>query len=67
MTQDRPADAFQSEHERKVAEHEKARGETYVTEDATVDPGRRPTSGEDLAADQTDDGDEAPESGHRPL
>jgi hypothetical protein len=46
------ADTQQSEHERKVAEIEKARGELYADRDAAEEPGRRPTSDADLAADR---------------
>lgn len=58
MAQHGPGDAprvdtGQSEHEREVAQHEEARGEMNAESDATEDPGRRPTSREDLAADRS--------------
>ena len=43
----------QTEHEREVAQVEESRtGGTNAGDDVTEDPGRRPTSDEDLAADQ---------------
>ena len=43
----------QTEHEREVAQVEDGgTGDTNAEEDPTLDEGRRPTSDEDLAADQ---------------
>jgi hypothetical protein len=44
-------DTQQSEHERKVAEIEKARGELYAGSDVAEEPGRRPSSDADRGAD----------------
>lgn len=49
-------DTGQSEHEREVAERLE-HGPGDPSSDATVDEGRRPTSGEDLAADRSPDPD----------
>ena len=51
------ADTQQSEHERRVAEIEAARGERYADTEAAEDPGSRPTSDADLAADRGRDDD----------
>ncbi len=59
------ADAQQSEHERKVAEIEKRRA-VSPSDDAILDEGRRPTSGEDVAADRTRDEDDEPASSDPP-
>lgn len=55
MTDQRPEDRMQSDHERRVAEIEEERGQAHAEDDPTEDPGRRPTSGEDLAADRAGD------------
>ena len=54
MTQEPGAsrDPWQSDHERKVADIERERGETYPQDEAAGDDGDRPTSAEDLAADR---------------
>ena len=53
-------DTSQTEHEQRVAEVEESDG--GITggdfDDPTVDPGRRPTAEEDLAADMTPGDDE---------
>lgn len=54
MTEERSgtqSEPMQSEHEKKVAEIERERGETYPTDEAG-DEGGRPSSAEDLAADR---------------
>jgi hypothetical protein len=54
----------QTQHEREVAQVEESRtGGTNAEEDPTVDPGRRPTSDEDLAADQGLEDQESEELG----
>jgi hypothetical protein len=63
MTQERSrstneADAFQSEHERRVAEIEEERGVRLESGDADLDEGGRPSSREDHTADMSAD-DEA--------
>lgn len=40
MTDERTEDRMQSDHERKVAEIEKERGEVHAEDDPTRDPGR---------------------------
>lgn len=55
MTDEPTEDRMQSDHERKVAEIEEERGDAHAEDDPTTDPGRRPTSGEDLAADRAGD------------
>jgi hypothetical protein len=58
MTQERSrstseADAFQSEHERRVAEIEEERGARLSRDEADLEEGGRPSSREDHAADMS--------------